>query len=235
MKIYAKQVSPEYQRSPFLIEDDFPDNIVVYGNYRYKGHVSELLHRVREALEEGELAEVIKELEEYFDWYCRVSAAITDYLPPVVGKYSTNAINALKKLVSEYTTCSTTDKNRILCSVLTIMTGKKWDWKTIRGSVQSEWNEIYYPIDEWTREALERFECEYSNTGTEWIVHDWIIHEDVEAPEQPEDIVGHPVYCVSWNDEGIKKEIAEVEGVSPDEVVLYAFDGYDRVARYKEV
>lgn len=235
MKIYARQVDPEYQRSPFLTEDDFPDNIAIYGNGDYSIIAPNIFKTVKHVLEKGELAEVIKELEEYFDWYCRVSAAITGYLPPAVGKYSTNAINALKKLVSEYPNCPTNDENRILCSVLTIVTGKKWDWKTIRGSSQSECNDIYYPIDEWTREMLERFECEYFNTGSQWIVHEWTVHEDGEAPEKPEDIVGDSVYCVSWNDKGIRKEIAEAECVSPDEVVLYAFDGYERIARYKEV
>lgn len=37
MKVYARQISPEYQESPlFMGEEFFPDNIAVCGNHRSK-------------------------------------------------------------------------------------------------------------------------------------------------------------------------------------------------------
>ncbi len=57
------------------------------------------------------------------------------------------------------------------------------------------------------------FETGYFNTGTEWIIHD----EDY-IPEAPEDICGYSMYCYTDNP---AKEIAESEGVSADDVVLY--------------
>lgn len=80
------------------------------------------------------------------------------------------------------------------------------------------------------KKALTMFEIEYFNTGTEWIVHD----EEIE-PESPEDISGFSMYCTSWNDEGIKQEIAEASGGKIEDIILYAFDGYTQTAKYKEV
>lgn len=230
MKIYARQVAPEYQRSPFVFNEDFFNNIAVCGNDHYYTYAPEIFKTVKCVLDDGNLADIIDNFKDYSYCYDTITDAIIDFLPPVKRKYSINAINALKKLVSEYTTCSVDDEKRILCSVLTIMTGEKWSWQTIEGNTQTEWNNIYYPVDKWTREALKRFECEYFNTGSEWIVH-----EDVGAPEKPEDIVGYPIYCISLNEESIKAEIAEDEGVSADDVVLYAFDGYCKTPRYRGV
>lgn len=230
MKIYAKQVSPEWQETPLFIEGCFPDNIAVCGNRDYNERKPKIFEMVKTALNQGELAEVLENINEWKEYYSNVTQAINDYIPSVKGRYSTNAIHALKRLVSEYSTCSRSEENTILCRVLSIVTGKEWDYKTIRGSSQSDWNEVYYPVKEWSKMALDVFEIEYFNEGTEWIVH-----EGTNTPKSPEDIEGYSIYCTSWNDEGIKKEIAESEGESPENVVLYVFDGYIRTPRYKEV
>ena len=70
----------------------------------------------------------------------------------------------------------------------------------------------------------------YFNTGSEWIIHD----ED-NTPEGPEDINGYCVYCTAWNEEGIKRELAEAAEVKPEEIIMYAFEGYTHNAIYKAV
>lgn len=93
-----------------------------------------------------------------------------------------------------------------------------------------EWQMVFYPVDEWSKEALQEFETQYFNEGTEWIIHD-----EQEAPEAPEDISGYSVYCIGWNTEQIKKEIAEITGASPEEITLFEFGGYTKTAYYTEV
>ena len=56
-----------------------------------------------------------------------------------------------------------------------------------------------------------------------------------EYQESPLNIDGYSFYCTLWSDEGIRKEIANAEGVDPADVVLYAFDGWIRTEQYKEV
>ena len=112
------------------------------------------------------------------------------------------------------------------------MTGKKWDYRIIRGCCQSDWNYIFYPVDEWTREQIEIFEAEYFNTGSEWIIDDGEFDPENDSPLN---INGYSVYCTLWSEDGIRKEIADCEGVAPADVVLYAFEGWSRTAQYKEV
>ena len=231
--LYAKQVSPEYQKSPLFFGDEFfPDNIAVFGNRDYIEYCPDFISKVWEVLRQGELADVLENVKEWADWYKNATEAITDYLPPEHGeRYSTNAIHALKNYVIDFSSCPCSREYEILCNVLSIVTGKTWNYQIIRGCCQSDWNYIFYPADEWTSEQIAVFETEYFNTGTEWIIHD-----AEEAPESPEDINGYSVYCTSWNDNGIRKEIADAAGVSPEEVIMYSFDGYKKkIPVYKAV
>ena len=232
MKIYARQISPEYQESPLFIGDEFfPDNIAVFGNRDYVEHLPEIVQRVREILNNGELADILENVKVWGDWYKNATEAITEYLPPESGKrYSTNAIHALRELTVNFSRCRSCEEDGIFCKVLSIVTGKKWDYSTIRGCCQGDWQEVFYPVDEWDKAALEAFEVQYFNTGSEWIVHD-----EAESPESPDEINGFSVYCIGWNTDAIKAEIAEAAGGSPEEVVLYQFSGYSRTPIYEEV
>lgn len=233
MKVYAKQVSPEYQESPlFLGNEFFPDNIAVFGNRDYIEHCPEVFERVYTVLSVGELAEVLEDRNGWKDWYKNITEAITDYLPPEKAKYSTKDIGALKKLVLQYAECSSSEEDSILCAVLSVVTGQEWNCKIISGCCQSDWNYMYYPVANWSREALKVFEIEYFNTGSEWIIDDGEFDPENDSPLN---INGCSVYCTSWSDEGIRKEIADAEGVDPADVVLYAFEGWSRTAQYKEV
>lgn len=232
MKVYARQIVPEYQESPLFMGDEFfPDNIAVCGNRDYHSHKPELFENVRNVLEQGELAEVLEYPKNWADWYKNATQAITEYLPPTNGKkYSTNAIHALRCLIFDYSCCACSKENEILCKVLSIVDGRPWEWSIIRGSCQRDWQEIFYPVDEWSKEALQEFETQYFNEGTEWIIHD-----EQEAPEALEDISGYSVYCIGWNTEQIKKEIAEITGANPEEITLFEFGGYTKTAYYTEV
>lgn len=234
MKIYARQIAPEYQESPLFLGDEFfPDNIAVFGNEEYEEHCPDFIDKVWDVLRQGELADVLGNIKEWAEWYRNATEAITDYLPPEHGKrYSTNAIHALKNYVIEFSSCPCSREYEILCKVLSIITGKKWDAQIINGDCQSDWNYIFYPVDEWTKEEIEIFETEYFNTGTEWVIDDGELDPENGIPAY---ISGCSVYCIAWDDEGIRKEIADAEGVDPADVVLYAFEGWSRKAQYKEV
>ena len=108
---------------------------------------------------------------------------------------------------------------------LTLMLGKEYDYKTLRGSCQSDWIYFIYPTDLYDDEAVRRLETEFFNTGEEWIVHD----EDT-VPECAEDVQGYSFYVY----DNTRKEIAEAEGVDPEDVVLWEYDGMRQVPKYKE-
>ena len=119
-----------------------------------------------------------------------------------------------------------------MCAVLSIVTGEEWSCKQIRGCCQPEWNCIFYPVAQWSKEAIEEFEVEYFNTGTEWIVDDGDFDPESDIPEN---INSCSVYCTAWNEDGIKKQIADGEGLDMEDIVLYAFEGYAKTPLYREV
>lgn len=115
------------------------------------------------------------------------------------------------------------DENRVL-RALKLYTGKTWDCLTIRGTCQGDWQNVYFPADEYSREALQALEIEYFNLGTEW---------EISRADAPED--SYCMYCYEDSPEQIRAEIASAEGVTPDEIEMHAFTGWSRTPVYSEV
>lgn len=233
MKIYARQIMPEFQDSRIFDDDgNGVEYINVWGNKDYQSRTSSVFDRVKECLDAGELAEDIEAVMEKNPSaiYGNITEAINNQLWRDDGKpYSTRQIGKLKQLVLQYSECRSSEEDQILVDVLSIVTGEEWDYRNIHGCCQSEWNTVYYPVKYWTKESLDAFETMYFNTGSEWIVH-----EGDTEPTSPEEIDGCAYYCVSWNDEGIKKELAEAVGVeNPEDIILYKYAGSVSVPIYK--
>lgn len=170
MKIYAKQVPPEYQESFF--EPECWPGIIFHGNRWFNSHT-------------------------------------TPEFDAIYNRF---------------------DGEKRILRALHLVTGKRYDVRTIRGSCQSDWQNIYYPVEEYTRGALDILEADYFNTGTEWIVHD----ENTD-PDGPEDISGFSVYCYGWRTEDIKAEIAEAYGATDAEVILYQHSGYTQIPKWEAI
>ena len=124
------------------------------------------------------------------------------------------------ELANEYCFAKSYEENDVLCKVLELITGKTWDHGTIRGCCQGDWQDIIFPA-EYGREWLEHFETEYFNTGSEWIIDP--DGDNVSA------------YAHSWNNDGIRVELADAIGTTPENITLLAFSGWKRSAEYAEV
>ena len=223
MKVYAKQVPPEYQESP-LFYGDWPEDVFVFGNRSFNQR-AERLEEIRAALQE--LADEWENLNDggsgyYGSWI----DALNDILPADYerGEYTRAERLQLAKLAAQYEWCSGSAENDILCAVLELITGREWTAETIRGCCQGDWQEIIYPA-EYGRAWLEEFEAEYFNTGDEWRINEG----------DPDSGDNYYFYSHGWNDELIRQEIADAAGVDPGDVVLYKFTGWSRSASYEEV
>ena len=194
MKIKAYQVAPEYQESPLWAFDEMPEGVEICGNKDYKRHTSSTFDEVLECLEYGDFSDF---------------------------EFTGYKAERMEELCNKYGTRGADDEG-IIAEALSIVTGKKCEYKKISGCCQSDWNYIYYRPEEWTEKAIEYFEIEYFNTGAEWGLED----------EEGDDIGS--VYTHAWNDDEKKREIAENICVDPDEVTLYLFDGWTKTAKYKE-
>ena len=220
-KVYARQVPWEWQESPWDDEQLKIDKAALYGNRSYGRYVFD------------EFEQVVKALEE-MDWedvgtarlYSTEQEMLLDYVPPVGrDSYTDEEIEAWKFACQMYNPNYGRNEQWGICMGLTLMLGKEYDYKTLRGSCQSDWIYFIYPADLYDDEAVRCLETEFFNTGEEWIVHD-----EETVPECAEDVQGYSIYVY----DNTRKEIAEAEGVDPEDVVLWEYDGMRQVPKYKE-
>lgn len=115
------------------------------------------------------------------------------------------------------------DGEKRILRALHLVTGKRHEKRTIRGYSQGEWQEIYYPVSDYTREALDMLEIEYFNMGSEWVI---------KTADDPD---GYSLYCYTTGADCIREEIANATGEKPEDITLHIFDGWTKTAQYTEV
>lgn len=231
MTIYAKQVPPEYQESPLFWDDATTEGIELFGNRSYIRRTSALFDRLPDVLDELTDIWIDFSSNQRPAWYDSWADALADLAAPEGRTEYTREErkSTWPALLTAWENHNGNDENKLFCRALELITGRAWDYCTLRGCCQGDWQDCIYPADDWDGDALERLEAEYFNTGTEWIVHD-----ESDAPDGPEDINGFSVYCTAWNSDGIRQEIADAAGGKPEDVKLYEFTGFAKIAQYKE-
>lgn len=223
MKIYAKQIAPEWQESPLYMEE-WPENVFVFGN-RHFTERAEKMHEIESALEN--IADGI-ESARVGGWAKDINAAALIWyeMPRDDGRKYTRAerLKIIDLAFTYYYTLNFPEARAAVCAALEFITGDEYESATIRGCCQGDWNNIIYPAkygDEW----LYNFEIEYFNTGAEWRI----------SEGDPDGDECYYFYSHAWNDDGIRAEIADAAGVDPADVVLYVFDGYTQTPEYRTV
>lgn len=222
MKIYAKQVTPEYQESPLFMEE-WPENVYVFGNRHYKDHGGDYIENIKNSMYDA--ADELKALPRGRSYYNSFIDILADLIPAPENKKEYTRADRLKwrALLLNFDAGAISDDDAIT-EALELITGDEYDAATIRGCCQGDWNNIIYPA-EYGREWLENFEIEYFNTGDEWQISEGI----------PDSDENYYFYSHAWNDDGIRAEIAAAAGVDPDDVILYIFTGYARTPEYRMV
>lgn len=228
IKIYARQVPPEYQESPLQMCEEYPEYTFIFGNRHFFGHRAEEIDAIREALEAiaGDLY-CIKNRAHEDDEVCKI---VRDHFPgrDVGGGYGVHDCVKLAGLALEF--CDSphdrAEEYGIIADALAVMHREPFTACLLHGCCQGDWQYCIYPAS-YGDSFRDTLAAEYFNTGTEWI-----IHEGDDAPEEPEDIDGYSMYCTSYDP---RVEIADAHGVQPEEVQLYEFDGYTRRAIWKAV
>lgn len=212
MKITAFQVAPEWQNAPLTSKEDYPENVILYGNNRLNEHNTDQFNNLPAMLDD--IAEELTNLRNGKKPY-------TDFdtiLEAFTGKnYTRSERLQWAKIVERWT--ETDEETEIYTDVLTLLTGTKYDSATLRGSCQGDWQYIIYPA-EYGREWLNAFETEYFNLGTEWKIR------------EGDDTFEYYVYCVS---DDPRAEIANYCNADTTDIILYEFAGWERTPKYTEV
>lgn len=223
MKIYAKQIPPEYQNGDYLLTEDeyFQTCVAIHGNDRLKGFNDNLIKDV-----ESKIDDIIYIFDNFSNSnYKNFSAACNDilYQGTTHKPYSPRQVHKIKEFCKNYDYKNAKNNN---CFILSLLTGREWDYITIRGCCQSEWNILYY-TDDITAEKRDYIECVYFNMGSEWIIHD-----SETEPETADDVNGFTHYCADYKTDKIKQEIGSITGATSDDIILYTFSGFSRCAEY---
>ena len=233
MYIYAVQVDPEIQESPldnigFADYYDFED-IIIAGNREYYEIKNPMYEDIIEACD----LSVADELEDIKNTQAQI-----DYVKDIFGNKYDITYGQLEQIYAAFCkdrTLALYRKEDLITDLLTALSGKKYACKTIRGSVQREYQFMYYPIDDMWEETLENIEIEYFNTGYEYQIYKsekrlFGIEEIQEEDDCPDYFYGH-----KYGPAEQVKEIANAYLVDPENVRILIFDGYIKTPTYKTV
>lgn len=112
---------------------------------------------------------------------------------------------------------------KTLCQLLSAITSKEWDYATIRGYCQSDWNDLYYPDDGTVNISL--IEAEYFGLYTYYSVH-------ADDFDDENDMVLMRVYDFDDIKDVFKKEFGNLlkDG---DTIEMRRIKGYTQVPCYK--
>ena len=219
-KVYARQVPWEWQESPWDDEQLKIDKAALYGNRSYGRYVFDEFEQVVKALEEMDWDDVGDDRP-----YSTEQEMLLDYVPPVGrDSYTNEEIETWKFASQMYNQNYGRNEQWGICMGLTLMLGKEYDYKTLRGSCQSDWIYFIYPTDLYNDEAVRCLETEFFNTGEKWMIHD-----EETVPDCPEAVNGYTMYVY----DDARKEIAAEAGVAPEDVVLWKYDGMRSMPKYK--
>lgn len=221
MKVYAKQIDPEFQDSRLFYirsgsicyNDDYYNDICILPRERYYGYMPDDIRELYYMFNHGELeADTIEDL-------CK-------------RKLSDEEINKFSELLKMYdnSKCNWSIGQQLFLAAVMILKQKPYSLRTICGCCQRDWADILYPSEEFTDDDVKIFETEFFNTGSEWIIHD-----GNTDPECPEDIDGYSIYCQDSDENAVRAEIASATGCDPADVVLYMFDGYIKTPKYIKI
>ena len=222
MKIYAKQVAPEWQESP-LFMNEWPENVYIFGNRHYKDHGGEYIENLKNVMYDA--ADELKALSRGRSYYNSFIDIIADLIPAPENKKEYSRADRLKwrALLLNFDAGAISGDDAIT-TALELITGDEYAAGEIRGCCQGDWNNIIHPT-KYGAEWLQNFEIEYFNTGAEWRINE-------SSPDSDDE---YYFYSHEWNDDGIRAELADAAGVDPADVVLYVFDGYAQTPKYRTV
>ena len=211
-KIYAAQSDPAESTYlyDYFSEDD---RVVVAGNKDYAGIKADLIKDTEKLCDDMY----------YDDEYDACSYDKADG-----SQFTDGEFKELKAIVKKPFTWREAHEEFTL-AYLSMYFGEPYSKHVIRGCCQGEWQDLYCPTS-YSKESIDYVEAVYFNTGTRIVIHD----EDYDV-DDPNEIRGYAIYLNEYDEGRIKKAIANEVGGNPEDVVLWMFDGYTQVAKYKRV
>lgn len=233
IKYYARQVDWESQDSwlffhnrksnKWFFEDDYYTNeTIIYGNRDFAEITTTAFDKL-----------VRFDKQDYYDFegffnkgyskcFDTLTQAIEYYFTKENGKrYTTREIHKWKLLLEQYFNNYDLSDD-FICKALELITNKKWREIGLNGCCQSDW-QYGYVSDKVSDKAVRYLEICYFNTGVEYRVYE--SKEDFENSEN-----SYSIYVDSFRAE---QNLAEALCCDVNEIEIYNFTGYHKVADYE--
>jgi len=212
-KIYATTLNPEsFDYRVYDIREDEGNEVIIDGGRNFC-----------DVDNTGYLTKIKKLIKEYSDYELEVyhNNSIMDLLDYYLPKKE-NGKRLSPKEASIIKKALKTEKDvDIICDCLSIITGKTYLMRGLRGCCQGDYIEAYYPVEDGIQKYLNWIEAWYFGTGTEVMVH-----EEENEPTSAEEVFGWTFYTDSWKTEDLKAEIKVQCGYKDTddvEVVLWLY------------
>ena len=210
--VYAKTLNPEYfDYQIYDIREDEGNEMIIDGKRDFMDiDNKDYLKAIKKAYEEYNLFS--------YEYYYHNS--IAEFVKDILPKKENGKVYSPKELHIIENVLKNENMHTIICVCLSIITSKKYKWSALRGSMQSEYVEAYYP-DTYSQAYVDFVEAWYFGTGTEVMIHD----SDNEVKDA-NDIEGFTFYTATYNTDMLKEEIKQELGYKKDdevEVVLRTY------------
>lgn len=221
--IYAKTLNPEdFDYRVYDIRDDEYNEVFISGGRDYC-----------DIDNKGYLSDIKKLINDYNGWSFYGYNNWSNYFNDMLSKkengkqLSPKEIHYIKQALDE------NDKHKIICLCLSIITGKKYLHKGLRGCCQGDYVDAYYP-NTVSQAYIDFIEAWFFGTGTEIEIHDCD-----SIPKSADDIEGFSFYTATWGIDNLKREIKRECGYKDSDDVdvklwLYDKSTYTRHDNYKE-
>lgn len=245
---YAVQIEGEIMDWAFDFDvkdvDGVNNNFAIYGNRDYYGYKTERIEKLIKLYDDGVIEQALFEphgdgFNPYDEWE-NSTAAMNDICPKDNGKsWSSREIKAMRNSIENISNRVRSYHNDIdvMADLMSIITGHVWERRTIRGCCQGDWNEMIYDTERVSKEYADIIEKAYFNMCDEWLVIDNDLPDGLSAEEAIEEYHNGYGFCgftYDWSDDG-RKEVADMLGVTPEQVTLYKHSGYTKVSNYEKV
>lgn len=222
-KFYARQTEAFESNFEYWVED-YGTDFVISGNKNLCEHIkNDTFETVVNALD---TCDIIGELE-IFDTdkedsvYTSHADIYSDFFETNINDEKATKID---KVILGYYDANIVTGRDTLVKIMSIITGDTWEHSEICGICQGDWNIIYYNADTLSDDDVEKIGIDYFNIGSAWVVG-----------ESEDDDEASYIYCYSWNDDGIKAEIANAFSDNDDcTIYLSRIEGFKSVAVYSD-
>lgn len=235
MKIKAFQMNPETTDPEDYFDFDGWEDFIVEGGREFSDIHTDynLYKRINDyCIEYNELQNAIADAggdtSSVYPYYRSATEAIEDFLGFTPTKKQVHDIKAaLAKADKDY---PYTDFDDLTVKLLSICEKREWTSGELQGYCQGDCVTVFYPVERYSDEFVNYIESIYFNTGAEYRIVECNDNDSIPEEYDIDDLWatdGYHDYFQSdivWNDDLLKKRIADDNGVKPEDVTLYTYE-----------